>query len=162
MTTKQEKAEAIAQLREWLKPGDTVHTILRNVSRSGMSREIGVVILRPDGVTLHPNWSVAKALGLRQGKRDGVIVGGCGMDMGFHLVSNLAYILYPNGFGCVGEKCRSADHANGDRDRTPHTAGDPLYVKRDERNRPAFTFAPSTGHVHWHASGDYALRHEWL
>lgn len=162
MTTKQEKAEAIAQLREWLKPGDTVHTILRHVSRSGMSREIGVVILRPDGVTLHPNWSVAKALGLRQGKRDGVIVGGCEMDMGFHLVSNLGWILYPNGFGCVGERCRSNDHANGDRDHTPHTAGDPIRVERDARNNRTFFFAPGAGHVHWHASGDYALRHEWL
>ncbi len=90
-----EKAEAIARLREWLKPGDTVYTILRHVSKSGMQREIGIVIFR-DGNALHPNWAVSKALGmtLATGARDAIKVRGCGMDMGFHVVYNLAYCLF--------------------------------------------------------------------
>jgi hypothetical protein len=40
------RQEAIAQLREWIKPGDTVYTIVRHVSRSGMQRTIGVVLRR--------------------------------------------------------------------------------------------------------------------
>jgi hypothetical protein len=131
---KAERAEAIAKLREWVKPGDTVHTVIRNVSRSGMSREIGIVLIRADGSMLHPNYSVARALGLRQGKRDGIIVGGCGMDMGFALVYEIGRAIFPDGFECVGDKCRSNDHSNGDRDRTPHH----------------------------HADGGYALRQEWI
>lgn len=111
-----EKQEAIAQLREWLKPGDTVYTILRHVSKSGMQREIGIVINR-EGSMLHPNYSVAKALGYRQGKRDGLVVGGCGMDMGYHVVYNLGRALWPDGFECMGDKegqrGRSNDHSDG-------------------------------------------------
>lgn len=36
----QERQEAIERLREILKPGDTVYTIIRHVSRSGMQRSI--------------------------------------------------------------------------------------------------------------------------
>src|SRR5690242_7664671 len=115
---RQERDDATTTLRGWIKPGQTVYTILRNVSRSGMSREIGIVLLE-DGVDRHPNYMVGKALGYRVGKRDGLIVGGCGMDMGFHVVYHLARTLWPTGFGCIGKGCRSNDHINGDRDYTP-------------------------------------------
>jgi hypothetical protein len=134
MSKATEKAEAIERLRGMLKPGDTVYTILRHVSRSGMSRSISVVVVQ-DGVPFDVSWAVAKAgLGRFDRDRDGVKVTGCGMDMGFHLVYNLAWTLYPDGFGCVGEHCPSNDHSNGDRDRTPHK----------------------------HSDGGYALVHRWL
>lgn len=101
--TKTERDDAIAKLRDWLNPGDKVYTILDSVSRSGMSRQIRVVLLRYDEdkkqtYALHPNWAVATALGYRQAKRgDGIMVGGCGMDMGFHLVYRLGEVLWPNG-----------------------------------------------------------------
>lgn len=99
---KAEQAEAIAKLREWLKPGDTVYTILDHVSASGMSRAIRVVLLEcHDGKpeARHPNWAVGKALDLRHWKRNGreqdaLVMGGCGMDMGFALVYNLSSVLY--------------------------------------------------------------------
>jgi hypothetical protein len=80
-----ERDEAIAKLREWIKPGDTVYTILDHVSSSGMSRAIRVVLLScEDGraVDLHPNYSVGKALGLRRWRRNGreqdsLVVGRC-------------------------------------------------------------------------------------
>lgn len=138
MTAKEAaRADAQAKLREWLKPGDTVYTILRSVSRSGMSRTIGVVLLQPDNrggtrplVDLHPNWLVSQAVGLRMSAkdRDGVVVGGCGMDMGFHLVYSLSASLFRDGFGCIGEGCPSNDHSNGDRDYTPHGSADPGHV----------------------------------
>ena len=137
---KAERSEAVARLREWLRPGDTVHTILRHVSRSGMQREVGVVILDARDVAgkepteIHPNWLVSKALGERQGKRDGIIMGGCGMDMGFALVYSLARTMFPDGFECIGDRCPSNDHSNGDRNRSPHH----------------------------HADGGYALRQRWL
>ena len=127
--TKSERAEAIARLRDWIKPGDTVYTILRHVSRSGMQREIGIVLLSTerDGrtVDLHPNHAVATALDYRLGKHDGVIVGGCGMDMGFHLVYELSHTLYPE-YRCLGPgvngrgRCPSNYHVNHhDRVRCP-------------------------------------------
>lgn len=115
-------------MREWLKPGDTVYTIIRHVSRSGMSRDIGVVVMRPGEPVsdLHPNYLVAKAIGARVNKRgDGVVMGGCGMDMGFALVHELSYALYPE-YACPGEKvCPSADHCNpGEcRTKTRHADG---------------------------------------
>lgn len=148
--TKQQRTErdaAIAQLREWLKPGDTVYTILRHVSRSGMQREIGVVLPQKptdDGrpiTFIYPNWSIGKALGLRQGKSDGLIVDGCGMDMGFHLVNSLSHALYGSGYACLGKgKCPSNYH---------HNAG------HLDGGRAAERFDLT------HADG-YALRHEWL
>ena len=87
------RAESLQQLREWMPRGSRVFLVLRHRSRNGMSREIGVVVFR-DGHALHPNGNVAETLGLRVGKRDGVLVRGCGMDMGFDLVRRLSSALY--------------------------------------------------------------------
>lgn len=130
-----EKADALAQLREWIKPGDTVYTILDHVSSSGMMRAIRVLVPlidrhddehKPATVDFrHPNYAVGKALGLRHWKRhgheqDALVMSGCGMDMGFALVYELSRVLFPEGFGCIGRDCPSNDHSNGDRNRTPH------------------------------------------
>lgn len=47
MTKEQEaeRAAAIAKFRELVEPGDTLYTILRHVSRSGMQRSISVVVI---------------------------------------------------------------------------------------------------------------------
>ena len=99
---KQEHDEQLALLRKWLKPGETVYTILRHVSYSGMMRHISVVLIkrgRKEPITLHPNYAVSQVLGypLVNGSRDAVKVGGCGMDVGFELVYNLGKALWPNG-----------------------------------------------------------------
>lgn len=167
-----ERDEAIAQLREWIKPGDTVYTILDNVSRSGMSRAIRVLVplvagngvesvppggkptdyIRKDSIHVefrHPNYAVGKALGLRHWKRDGreqdaLVVGGCGMDMGFHLVYELSHVLYgghrdgSGGYACLGKGCPSNYHVN-------HR------VSQDGPER--FDLVHTDG---------YALRHRWL
>jgi hypothetical protein len=162
--SKQEVQEATQRLRQWIKPGDTVHTILRNVSRSGMQREIGVVLLpRKDGALgpIHPNHSVAVVLGERLGKRDGIIIGGCGMDMGFNLVYSLSHALFRGGFGCIGEGCHSNDHSNWDRDYRPHAAGAVKSWDGEGYHRKPLTWE-KPGHVHWHSDGGYALRHNWL
>ncbi len=124
MTTTQknaQKSEALARLQEWLKPGDTVYTILDHVSASGMTRHIRLVLMKSDGervTDLHPNHAAATVLGLRQAKRDGLIISGCGMDMGFEIVYQLGRALWPNGVPCTGNRdtCRSNDHSNGDRE----------------------------------------------
>lgn len=120
--TRQEQAEReqeMKSLRELLPPGSVVYTSVAHVSRSGMQREIKVYAM----VDNQPQWisyAVAKVLRNRLGKRDGVIMGGCGMDMGFALVYELSYNLYPQGFECIGQGCPANDHVNGDRDYSPH------------------------------------------
>ena len=132
--TKQSTDEAITSLRETLKPGDTVYTVLRNCSRSGMTRSIDAYVIEDN----NPRWIsrfVANATGLNfDERREAVKMGGCGMDMGFALVYELSYTLYPDGFECIGDGCPSNDHSNGDRDYAPHQ----------------------------HKSGGYALKHKWM
>jgi hypothetical protein len=91
---KEEKEAILNPLLDILKPGDTVYCVLRHVSRSGMRREISLFTKEMrciDGLA-------ARALGYRIGKRGGLVVTGCGMDMGFHLVYNLGWRLFPQGF----------------------------------------------------------------
>lgn len=117
-----ERQEAVARLREVLKPGDTVYTILRHRARSGMFRVISLYI--PD--TDHKgspdirciDGDVCTVLGYTYNtKHDGVPVGGCGMDMGFHLVYNLSRALFPKGFKVPkGKSGRNGDTSGHDRD----------------------------------------------
>ena len=130
-----ERETARKELLEILKPGDTVYCVLRHVSRSGMSREISFFAEGMRSI----DYLAARVLDMRRGKRDGLVVGGCGMDMGFHVVYNLSRRLFPDGFTCTGRNehpnmCPSNDHSNGSRDYTPHN----------------------------HSDGGYALRHRWI
>ncbi len=132
--TKAQIEEAKGYLLECLKPGDKVYTILRQVSRSGMSRHISTVI-RTDTGNRDITYLVAKVLLERRNENDGgMVVSGCGMDMGFEVVYRLGYYLWPEGFMCIGDKCPANSHVNGDKDYTPHL----------------------------HKDGGYALTHEWL
>lgn len=141
MTKKQEqekeKQEARAFLEKFVKEGTTVYTILRHVSGSGMMRIIDMCVVDPkDGEIISIGWQAAKLMGSTfvNDKHYGVKVGGCGMDMGYHLVHNLGYALFKDGFECTSVGCPSNDHANGDRNYKPHH----------------------------HKSGGYALKHRWL
>lgn len=153
MTRKQdaERQEAIRELREMLPPGTEIRTILRHVSRSGMQRQISLHVLR-DGELRNITGMVGTVLGYKWGDYDGLKVSGAGMDMGFHVVYNLSRTLYPHGHGCIGERCPSNDHSNGDRSYVVH-AGNYAH--------PA---TPKTGQTgdHLHNDGGYALRHRWI
>ena len=96
--TAKERESAIEQLRRQVTKGATVYTVLRHVSRSGMSRLISCYVII-DG---EPRWLdgfIARAgLFTMDRKREALRVGGCGMDMGFHVVYELASLLY-NGEG---------------------------------------------------------------
>jgi hypothetical protein len=91
------RAQCDSDLREILEEGDTVWCVLRGVSASGMSRRIDFYSLK----TGRPFWLsgyMSTALGLRRAKGQGLIVQGCGMDMGFHCVHNLAMRLFGSGY----------------------------------------------------------------
>jgi len=95
---KQERFDyAKKQLLEfYLKEGDTIYTILRSVSSSGMSRTISLKVAR-EGRILDLTYFAADVLGWPLVEKNGsraLRVGGCGMDMGFHTVYTLASVLF--------------------------------------------------------------------
>lgn len=93
----QAKQQALARLHELLQPGDTVYTICRHVSRSGMMRHIDVMVLR-DGDYMRISHLVAAACDYRTNDSGALKVTGCGMDMGFSVVYDLSYTMFPQGF----------------------------------------------------------------
>jgi len=96
MTGKAEQKQAIEELQELLHPGDTVYTILRHISASGMMRVIDTYIIR-DNQPLRLSWKIAKAIDhTYDRKHEGIKVTGCGMDMGYHIVHNLSSMLFCN------------------------------------------------------------------
>jgi hypothetical protein len=100
--TKTEIAEARETLRRWVKPDTRVFCILRHVSLSGMSRTIDLFIpeVMPDGEVVMRNIGgiASRALGRSYDtKHDGIKISGCGMDMGFALVDDLAGVLFGSG-----------------------------------------------------------------
>jgi hypothetical protein len=99
--SKTERDEQIEKLRAWFPKGSTVYTILRSVSRSGMSRTIGVIaILSGEKIDIRcPNYAIGLVLGYREDRKaDGLRVNGAGMDMGFDLAYSLARALYGDGY----------------------------------------------------------------
>ena len=90
-----DKAEAITNLREWLKRDERIYTVLRHRAASGMTRFLDLYYIAEDKTPRRITWQAAKALGWTyDNKRDALRVGGCGMDMGFHTVYTLSSILF--------------------------------------------------------------------
>lgn len=135
-----ERTEWLRKLHEELTPGDTITTVLRHRSTSGMYRAIDLYRFYCEDGTPETSWlsywAAHAGIGDRFDERhESIGTTGAGMDMGFHLVYNLASMLYPNGFDCIGERCPSNDHSNvGVLGAAPHH----------------------------HDSGGYALRQRWL
>ena len=91
------KQQAKNALLNILTPGDKVFTILRNVSASGMQRCISLLVIK-DNKPVCLDYNASVLLGYkRSDKHTGLIVSGCGMDMGFDLVYNLGCALWPAG-----------------------------------------------------------------
>ena len=95
MTAKeQEQRAAREELYKLLRPDEDVQCVLRHCSRSGMMRVIDLFVIRK-GDLRRISWSAAKALGWTYDRNhEGVKVGGCGMDMGFHLVYSLSSVVF--------------------------------------------------------------------
>lgn len=88
-------------LRALCPPGTTVYAITRHVSRSGMMRTIGLYVIgknrrgEPELAWL-PSPRIVAVLPWAKDdkKRDGNKIGGCGMDMHYHLVYELSRALW--------------------------------------------------------------------
>lgn len=102
--TKEEVKEALTELRRLLKPGSTVYTVCTHVSASGMTRHISCFTTWKNPYTKKQDIRridhlVAKVCGFRRLEyKEGLLVQGCGMDMGFHVVYAIGRSLYPKGF----------------------------------------------------------------
>ena len=135
------------RLREMVKPGDTVYTVLRHVSRSGMYRVIDLLVIKDN----EPQRITGLAADLLEGydsRHRGAKASGCGMDTGFHLVYNLSRVLNPGGFSCIGEGCPSNDHSNR--------------VEPPE-NACIGEMCSNLNCADWiHSDGGYALRQRWM
>jgi len=92
------REEAIEKLKEAIKPGDLLYTQLEHVTKSGMTRFIRVRKIEHN-YPYNYTYLVAKALDWTYSdKYEAVKVGGCGMDMGFHLIYSLSSVLYDDGY----------------------------------------------------------------
>jgi hypothetical protein len=115
----EKRAEAIRDLRKMLKPGDTVYTVLRHVSASGMTRGIDLYIIRknvPVWITAYVGHAIDSPQSLKDWREQrGLRVQGCGMDMGFHVVYSLGCALFPKGFKVEG-RGRNGDTSGHDND----------------------------------------------
>ncbi len=113
---KEEKqAEAYIYLRKILHKGSTVYTILKHVSRSGMTRGIDCYAIvgvgglcvtgnnlgiygKPIWITSYVGHAIDQPQPIDYWRKSlGLKIGGCGMDMGFHVVNSLSYALYGDG-----------------------------------------------------------------
>lgn len=135
------KEEAIKRLNEYLKPGSNVYTILRHVSKSGMSRSISIVCVdRETNEIISLDYFAHIVLDRKIDRNNGGLkIQGAGMDMGFALVYDLGRVMYPDGFVCCDIReteynCKSNDHSNGE----------------------------PRGKGLWHNDGGYAFHHNWL
>lgn len=91
------RAYVRGMLREMLPTGTIVGVICTHVSSSGMSRCIRAFApaTTAGGHSRDISRFVAEAIDWRESEaHGGVIAGGCGMDMGFHLVDTLSHALY--------------------------------------------------------------------
>ena len=106
MTKKAENEEKIEDAKKFLrelldKNGRRVYTVLRHVSQSGMTRRISCLVAKKeDRFTKEPciqnidYWVSLVTQFSIDSDKGGLRVGGCNMDMGFHLVYSLSRRLY--------------------------------------------------------------------
>ena len=161
----------MSTLHDLLPPGTTVYTILRHVSKSGMSRDITLDILTQD-LPLDITALAAEAMGARLSKScpDAAIrVGGTGMDMGYHLVYSLARALYPDGHLCTGARdCPSNDHSNDygrlarQWDKAHNREGGRLSDDDAAARQQWISSRRTYRRNRRHSDGGYALRQRWM
>lgn len=113
----QKRKEAIEYLRSILTPGTTVYTSYLSVSNSGMSRKISCYVVN-NGRIQNISGYVGNAIDYRRDDKTGALkVGGCGMDMGFHVVYSLGRSLFPKGFKLAANQYgRNGDKSGFDKD----------------------------------------------
>lgn len=111
-----------------LEVGETVYTVLRHVSSSGLSRSIDLFVIRNNELRHIFAFMTDEQIEeftnnfKRDSKGNGFLIRGIGMDMGFSMVYNLSKIIFGKSHKCIGQNCPSNDHVNSpDKEFTEHT-----------------------------------------
>ena len=99
MTNKnnEKQKEALRELKEMIKENETIYTILREVSRSGMRRKLSVLIVRDNRIE-NITYLVANALDYKLNEDGHLIIDGTGFDVGEYVVYQLSLKLFGNGY----------------------------------------------------------------
>ena len=95
-----ENKDTIKSLKKAFPKGSTAYTKLIHCSKSGMTRIISVMSIKKNQPYYH-NHSVSEILSFKKAEKFGeygLKIGGCGMDMGFHLIYTLSCKLYGDGY----------------------------------------------------------------
>lgn len=156
---KELQLEAVDYLRNILKPGNEVYTIMMSVNRMGTCRTFKVLALGPG---MHGNaqeirditGSVSEAIGARLSKSTGgVMMQGVGMDMGFKIVYSLGRAMFPDGFGVFSDPYGPKKVR-----RLPLSASEAETMKKN-----GYVFCGRNGDdTGWEFSGGYAFVHRSL
>lgn len=93
------RAEDIARFYcNYLHGQITIWVLCRHVSSGGATRVLSFFVVK-DNTIICIDWFLQDFLGYKPHKKfDGVVVKGCGMDMGFHVVYSLSRKLYDDGY----------------------------------------------------------------
>ncbi len=84
--------ESLTRLKQVLKRGDTVYTVLRHVSRSGMQRHIDVYVIR-DNKPIHLSYHIAEVLDYKI-TGSSIEIRDYATDMGVYIIYNLSVALF--------------------------------------------------------------------
>lgn len=158
MTAKDGEAAVLeqtkAELRKVYPVGALVQTQCLHVSASGMTRRISVLAC-VDGQVRRMDEQIGLVIGSRISDSGGLIIGGCGMDMGFSIAYSLGRALYPQGFGTMPRDTATLKILKKARPATRKQAANMVAkgVAFSGRN------GDSSG---WDNDGGYALNHQWI
>lgn len=87
------------EMKSYLQKGTTLHAIIRQVSNSGMSRNISFKLINNNNEVYDLSYQIAKVLEYPfNDKYHAVKVKGCGMDMAFHVTYNISNMLFNDGY----------------------------------------------------------------
>ena len=143
---------SLPYMLDGIQPGDTIYTTIMHVSKSGMTRDIKITLIRNNN-PLDISYAVADLLDYKI-KNNGVRIRGAGMDMGFALIYDLSRRLFPSGFGLPCDNCTIRPIIPTDADTnceaTVNEAGSHKFYGRN---------GDESG---WDTDGGYALNHRWL
>ena len=91
--SKKALAEALSKAAKDINGKPIIYTVLRSVSRSGMMRKISAYVMI-DNRPVNLSWDYDRAAHGRLADESAGgwanKIGGCGMDMGFHLAGNIS------------------------------------------------------------------------
>lgn len=89
--------QAVKDIKKIVKKGNTIYTVLRHVSKSGMFRRISCYVIKGNK-PLYLDYYISDILSsVKLTDKQGLGVSGCGMDMGFSIVYDLSWALFcPN------------------------------------------------------------------